>query len=133
MKTVSELKEEREKRNSELFKKVGLFFAFSNSQFEENKTPLKEGEKYVSIGGGGYMPKGNIEIFENGLKEIKNWYNGEINKNKAQDKEIIHELYNHECFYTGDVSDVVEMFKDRYSSKRIVNLFIKERKKAYQS
>jgi hypothetical protein len=126
MKSIPELKEKEQAKLSELFKKVGLFFAFSNEQFTENKTPLKEGEKYVSIGAGGYLPKGNIEEFEKGMKEIKKWHKEEVKKNKAEDKEIIYELNNHECFYTNDLTDVLSLFKGTYSEERIKKLFYKE-------
>jgi hypothetical protein len=129
MKTVSELHTERENKNSELFKKVGLFFAFSNQQFDENKTPLKEGEKYVHIGAGGYLPKGNVDEFLNGMEEINKWYKGEIKNNKAEEKEITYELHNHECFYTGDITDVVEMFEGTYTEEQIQKVYNKIRKK----
>jgi len=130
MKTVAELKEERQEKNSELFNKVGLFWAFSNEQFEEGKTPLKEGDKYVSIGMGGYLPKSNVEAFTSGLEEIKKWYNEEIKKNKAEKAEIIYELNNHECFYTHDISGVVSMFAGTYTEEEIIAVFVKELKKA---
>ena len=129
MKTIIELKKEREDKNSELFSRVGLFFAFSNTQFDENKTTLKEGDKYVSIGGGGYMPKSNVEEFRNGLDEIEKWYKKEIKSNKASEKEVAYELSNHECFYTRDISVVVDMFKEVYTIDFIQKVYSKELKK----
>ena len=129
MKTISELKNERENKNSELFDKVGLFFAFSNEQFQTNKTPLKEGEKYVSIGAGGYLPKGNVDAFLKGMEEIGKWYKGEVKSNKAEEKEIVYELHNHECFYTNDITDVVEMFAGTYTEEQITKIFYKELQK----
>jgi hypothetical protein len=126
MKNIPELKQEREAKHSELFKKVGLFWAFSNEQFVENKTSLKEGEKYVSIGAGGYLPKGNVDEFIKGMDEISKWYKSEIKKNKAEEKEIAYELHNHECFYTNDISDVVEMFEGVYTEKQIRLVYYKE-------
>jgi hypothetical protein len=130
MKPVAELKEERQEKNSQLFNKVGLFWAFSDKQFEESKTPLKEGDKYVSIGMGGFLPKSNVEAFKSGLEEIQKWYNEEIKKNKAEKAEILYELYNHECFYTRDISDVVSMFAGIYTEEQIIKVFVKESKKA---
>jgi len=129
MKSLKELKQQREQKHTELFHKVGLFWAFSNKQFQENKTPLKEGEKYVSIGAGGYLPKGNVDQFLKGMKDIKKWYNGEIKKNKSEEAEIIYELYNHECFYTNDISDVIEMFEGTYTKEQIIKVYYKEMKK----
>lgn len=130
MKNIPELKQEREAKHSELFKKVGLFWAFSNEQFIENKTPLREGEKYVSIGAGGYLPKGNVDEFTKGMDEISEWYKSEIKKNKAEEKEIAYELHNHECFYTNDISAVVEMFEGVYTEKQIRLIYYKEVQKA---
>lgn len=129
MATIAELKQARENKNTELFNRVNLFWAFSNEQFEKNKTPLKEGEKYVSIGMGGFLPKGNVEEFKNGLDEIEKWYKGEIKKNKAGEKEIAYELHNHECFYTNDITDVVEMFEGTYTREQIWKVYVKEAKK----
>jgi len=44
-KTLHEIKAEKETKVSELIKKCLMFFAFSNEQFAENKTPLQEGEE----------------------------------------------------------------------------------------
>lgn len=68
---ATEVKKVKEEMMSELFKKCGVFFAFSDKQFEENKTPLNEGEKYISLPGGGYMPGRYKEMFLSGIDEIK--------------------------------------------------------------
>ena len=57
---LQDLKKQQEAVNTTLFNECGLFFAFSDSQFNENKTPLKEGEKYVPVMGGGYVPKNSL-------------------------------------------------------------------------
>jgi uncharacterized membrane protein len=78
MKSIPELKKEKYDKLSELFEKVGLFFALSSEQFAKNKTFLKEGDKYVLVGGigyaGGYLPKSNSKEFRKGIKEINKWY-----------------------------------------------------------
>jgi hypothetical protein len=131
MKSISELKEERQAKNSELFEKVGLFFAFSDEQFQKNKTPLKDGEKYVAIGAGGYLPKGNVDEFLKGMEEINDWYKGEIKSNKAENKEIVYELNNHECFYTNDLTSVYELFEGVYTKEQIKSAYIKEIRKEH--
>lgn len=67
---LQEVKKVKEEMISELFKKCGVFFAYSTEQFNENKTPLKEGEKYTRLAGGGFMPASNKEIFFSGMAEI---------------------------------------------------------------
>jgi len=113
------IKKEKEAKTSLLIKKCKMFFAFSNKQFEENKTELKEGEKYLSIGMGAYLPKGNLKIWEDGMEEINNWGRNEIKKKKLEEQEILYELRNHECFYTGEIDDVLDMFKGTYTDEQI--------------
>jgi hypothetical protein len=121
------IKKEKQKMTTELFEKCGVFFAFSDKQFDENKTPLKEGEKYVSIGGGGYMPKGSIKAFEEGMKAINSYGKQKVKKSNLQETEILYELQNHECFYTGDISDVVDLFEGTYTVKQIRDVYNKYR------
>ena len=127
-----EIKAEAEKRLSTLLTECGVFWAFSNEQFEQNKTPLKEGEKYVSIGMGGYMPKGNIQAFSQGNKDLAAWQKAEIKKYKQQDEQIKYELYNHECFYTGDVERVCELLPD-VPKDRILKVYHEERRNQPQT
>lgn len=123
----AEIKKEKEKMTTELFDKCGVFFAFSNEQFAENKTPLKEGEKYISIGAGGYMPKGNIDAFQEGMKAINQFGKKKVKDKNLAETEILYELNNHECFYTSDYSDVVDMFKGTYTEKQIRDVYNKHR------
>jgi len=105
MKYLSDYTNEKQ---TEVFKKFGAFFAFSNSQFEKNK---KDGVDYVSLGAGLIAPKESgddivialdkiqeeamkQDIAENGIKGI-----------------IYRELGNHECQITGDPGEVIEALK----------------------
>ena len=106
------IKQELEKANSKLFKECGLFFAFSKEQFEANKTPLKEGEKYVHVIGGGYVPKNNFEMLKAGMEANFKAYNEAVKSNNLLRKQIAYEFGNHECFYTGDWSVVASMFPE---------------------
>ena len=124
-----EIKAEHEKKMSALLTECLVFWAFSNQQFDENKTPLKEGEKYVSIGGGGYMPKSKVEAFKKGMDELDKWERNEIKRYKQQDEQIKSELYNHECFYVGDPSAVYDLLPE-YSKERILKVYKGEFKTA---
>ena len=89
------IKKQEQEQYNQLFRDCGVFWAFSNQQFEENKTPLKEGEKYVSIGAGGYLPKGNVEKLREGMKAIKKQTAAAIKNTKgARIEAIKHELNN---------------------------------------
>lgn len=90
---------------TELLNKYGVFFAFSNKQFDEQK---QDGKIYVQLPSGALCPKENVTSF---LKE----YNLIIDQGIAQDlKEngreniIKRELCNHECSYTGDIQPCVD-------------------------
>jgi hypothetical protein len=124
MSTIQELKKEQEEKFSSLFKECGVFFAFSNKQFDEGKTPLKEGEEYVSIVNGGYMPESNTEAFKKGFQEILSWFKSEA-KN-IEREHIVYELNNYECFYTGDLEDAFSALP--YSQERITEVYNEVRK-----
>jgi hypothetical protein len=131
-KTYHEIKEEASNKLSVLLKDCKVFFAFSEEQFSENKTELKEGEKYVSIGAGGYMPKSYVKDFIQGQKDIEAWRKSEVKKGKQQEAQILYELNNYECFYTGDIEDAFEVLKDTYSIEQVKKVFYKHLKQQQQ-
>lgn len=124
MKNIQELKKEEQEKISSLLKDCGVFFAFSDKQFHENKTPLKEGEEYVSIGSGGYMPNSNAKAYLEGFEEIVKWFESEAKK--VEREHIIYELNNYECFYTGDLEDAFSALP--YSQERITEVYNEVRK-----
>lgn len=127
MRQLHEIKKEQEAKHSELFKKCGLFWAFSNEQFAQNKTPLEEGDKYVSIGAGGYLPKSKVDDFCAGMKEIGKWYKKEVADNKKLRREdIIYQLGNHEAWYTHDIEDTLAALGPGYTRKEVLKIFNEE-------
>lgn len=102
------IKAEAQKRYDKLLNECGVFWAFSKEQFEEGKTPLGPGEKYVSIGAGGFMPKHNHAKLTAGMKEIDAWQKQAIKAAKA-DEVILYELNNYECFYTGSIEPAMDV------------------------
>lgn len=125
---LHELRKQKENANTKLFNECGVFWAFSTEQFNESKTPLKDGEKYVFIGHGGYLPKGNLEALKIGLKENEKAYKQALKSNNLRLKEIAYEFANYECFYTGDWTVVADMFPD-VERDVIYKLYLKEYKK----
>lgn len=118
-------KQASEKLNA-LMSECGIFFAFSNEQFAENKTPLQEGEKYVSIGAGGYMPKSKVYDYLEGSKLINQWEKSEIKKLKdGKEQHILYELRNHECFYTCDIEDAANVLP--YPKKDVWKVYLKHK------
>ena len=124
-----DVKKEKEKLFDQAMEKYGVFFAFSNEQFQKNKTPLKEGDKYLDLGSGTFIPKSNYEAFDKEIDEIDATINKKIKANKLEEKEILYELENHEAFYTYDISDVVDLFEDKYTEERIKMVFDKYKRK----
>jgi hypothetical protein len=128
MKTYREIRAKAQNKRSILFDKCRLFWAFSNQQFNENKTELKEGEKYVSIGAGGYLPKSEVKNLTKGLEIIRKWENSEIKKQKdGKNAHILYELNNHECFYTGSIESAEAVLP--YPRRDILKVYHKERMK----
>lgn len=126
MKTINEIKAEKESKVSELIKACSMFFAFSNEQFAENKTPLQEGEKYVHLFAGAYIPKGQVDNFLKGIESINKWYKGEVNVNKKmRETEILYELNNHEAYYTGSIEDTMLSLGKDYTRKEVWKVYQK--------
>lgn len=123
-----EIKAAKEAKMNQLITDCRVFFAFSNEQFEKNKTPLKEGEKYVRIGMGGFATSSMCDKLNNGFSDLEKWEKSEVKKHKQVDEQIKYELYNHECFYTGDPSEVFDILP--YSQERIIKVYQSERKHA---
>lgn len=121
--TITELKKQKEEKLSEIFKKNGVFFAFSNEQFAQNKTPLKEGEKYVSMGAGGYLPKGNASSYMEDFKNLQKWYKDEVRNNKLRIELIKYELDNHEAGYTGSIDETLDALGPEYTREEVRKVY----------
>ena len=121
MKYLSDYQENAQTR---LFDNTGSFFAFSNKQFDEAK---KDGVRYVIMGAGLITPAEHVKKVAKTLDSI---YHGAIKKDlKENGKEAIikRELYNYECFYTGDISTVVETLDSYgFTEEEIQAIYSKE-------
>ena len=120
---LQELKNQKEQRTSNTLKNHGVFFAFSNEQFEKNKTPLEEGDKYVSIGAGGYMPKSKAEQFFIQMEDDNKWFNACIKEYDLRKKLIAYELANHEAFYTGELEDTINALGSDYTEEEVRQVY----------
>lgn len=118
MKYLSDYTQEKQ---TALFNETGAFFAFSNQQFDEAK---KDGVKYCRITMGLICPVENTQKLIEGLESIQR--EGIAQDIKENDKTAIirRELFNHECFYTNDITDCVDKLAE-YSFTRddIQNVF----------
>ena len=87
MKTTS--KEFIDQKHSELYERLGCFFAFNPDQFHEGyeKAKIKKPVKYVGIGYGLYCPKPNVKLLIAGFDQIKkDW---ERDRKKAEKFQLI--------------------------------------------
>jgi len=121
---IQEIRNQKQKQVDALLKECGVFFAFSTEQFHQNKTPLKEGEKYVSIGAGGYMPNGSVNKWIEGMAEINKEYKKAIKTTKGAKKDnILYELSNHECYYTGDIQPAIDALGKGYTYNEVYAVY----------
>lgn len=123
MKSLGEIKQEREDKVTDLIKECSMFFAFSNEQFATNKTPLAEGDKYVHLGAGAYMPKSKVDSYISGTEAIDKWYRAAVKDNKLRRQNIIYELGNHEAWYTNDIEDTLEALGSDYTAAEVREVF----------
>jgi hypothetical protein len=130
METISDIKRKKQDAVNALLTECKVFFAFSNEQFAKNKTPLAEEEKYVSIGAGGYIPKGNVEKLTKGLDAIEKDFKEQVNANKATRRaHIVYELANHEAFFTCDITDTLAALGRDYKRAEVLKVYNEEREK----
>lgn len=103
------------------FKKYGAFFAFSKTQFEEQKV---EEVKYVSNGAGMIVPKDNYKALMEEMEEIHRIGIKQDIEENGITKIIKRELANYECDYTGEIEDAVEALEDYgISYEQVLNVF----------
>lgn len=126
------IKEKHEKLYNSIMSENKVFWAFSKEQLEEGKKKIgiKDNKDLTSIGMGGFMPKTNADKMFKALSAEDKRYKKELREAKEAKKQaILYELKNHECFYTGDISDVVDKFKGIFTKKDIQKVY----KTTYQS
>lgn len=128
---IQQLNAEREQKQSKLMREVRLFWAFSDKQLEEGikQINLQQGEKLVSIGAGGYLPKGNVDTFINGMEQIRKEYKAAIKSNKLKQKLIAYQLSNHECYYTGDITPALDSLGSEFTREEVIAVYRKNFKK----
>lgn len=95
--------------------KTGIFYAFSKEQFNENK-PIKKAPNtdYLSVGYGAYIYKKDKNKLDKYFNEIAPRLKQELVSKVDIEDFIYYELINHECYYTGDYTDILEVLKPFY-------------------
>jgi len=118
-----------EEAQTKLLNECGAFFAFSQSQFDEQK---KAGVRYSALPHGLICEKEKVKTLIDGLESIgKKGIQDDIEENGI-DNIIMRELSNHECYYTGSVEACVDALVDyNFETKRIKEVFMQQREKMY--
>jgi hypothetical protein len=111
-----------------LFTECQVFWAFSQKQFDENKTPLLDGEKYVEIGAGGYMPKSNVDKLIAGMKKINNDFKQAMQDDEARKAHIKYQLNNHEAYYTHSIESTLDALGEDFTREEVLSVFDGRRK-----
>ena len=96
-----DLKQQYTDKYNQLVEEAGIFFAFSDKQYQEG---AKEGVEYEAWGMGGFIPVHKVDSFGEATVDLHEWFKEELKKVDLEDI-VLYELNNHECFYTGDWSD----------------------------
>ena len=109
---------------SKLFKEYGVFFAFSNKQYEEK---AERDVAYVHLFSGMICPKEHAKIL---LKKLHECHMAAIKTDIEENgKEAIikRELYNHEAFYVYSIEDTVDCLKNyEITTDEIQEVFAEE-------
>lgn len=111
MTAISQIEKERETKVSAMFEELGVFFAFSNEQFEKSR---KEGVTYVQMPYGMIAPKENAQRIHEAFDRIHNQTQASFKQQVPMEEYILHELWNHECFYTGNYSEILDQIQLYY-------------------
>lgn len=115
-KNFNEVKKEYDQKYHDEFNKTGVFWAFTNAQFDENKTHKDAPDsEYLSIGCGGYIHKSNKEKLDNFNNVIAPQLKKEFIKNIELNDFIDYELANHESYLDYDYSQVAYIISDYYN------------------
>ena len=122
---VQELMRLRDTASSKLIEETGMFFAFSQNQFDESKTPLAEGDKYMVLGSGTYIPERNFEKYMEGSTKILQDFTKAVDANNLREEYIAYELANHEAWYTYEIEDTKSRLIGTYTDAEIWSVFNK--------
>ena len=115
-------------------KQPGIFYAFSDKQFVEGlirEGYIEEGQTYedfkkkgIKLYHDGYGGYGTKEALDNRLNQYKN-IDKEIKENCTPEEIFQYEYHNHECGYTGDWSEALEItneyFPDFKPTRKLLN------------
>lgn len=114
------------KKKFEEYENKGIFYAFSKEQFEKGmkKCGYDENTKLVQDGMGGYGTKEAFDERRNFYKEVEE----EIRKTCTPEEIFKYEYWNHECEYTGEWDEAIEMTKSYFPKFELTNEILRSLK-----
>ena len=122
-----DLKNVMKNKTSETIAAHSVFFAFSNKQFNENRTAIEDNDSYASIGGGGFIPASKADAFFVAMESNTTWFDKQVKEQGLEDTEIEYELGNHECYYTGSIDSAIDALGDKYTREQVLSVYRKNR------
>ena len=103
------------------FSSPEIFYAFSNSQFDEGKKQIPEGEKIYKGPAGQFGTAKGFKLFTEAIAKMETRI-----KTECLPQEVYnYEYANHECDYTGDDEEALEIVKSYWDNADV------KRKKYY--
>lgn len=119
---IRKAKQEYSDKYNDYINKCGVFWAFGNKQFEENRThkrkTLKDDSQmfknYLSIGAGGYIHKKDKQKLDEFLTNIAPKLKKDFLEQVDKGTFVLYELLNHEAYYTYDIEDTIDTMKGYY-------------------
>lgn len=104
--SIAQIKKEHQEQHAAMLKSLGIFFAFDEEQFQEQK---QDGVEYCGTDYGMIIPKHKMEEYKTKSREISDKYNKEIVQLFGLDKFIADTLENQEAYYSGDLDEALEI------------------------
>ena len=123
-----ELKEKHEREFDE-FAEKNMFFAFSNEQLEEGLEKLNTTtEGIYSVGAGGFVLKSKSKDLHNLMDKFKEELSKHMENKEFAYGAFKYELANHEYVYTGDNTEILDLFDlchDGLKEKNLIETYNK--------
>ena len=116
--TFRDAYKEYEDKTNKALTDTGIFYAFSEEQFNSNK-PYKNSKdtEYLSVFGGAFIHKKDKDKLDHYFKVVSPQLKQDL-ANKIDIKNLIeYELSNYECYYTGDYKEILDVIKPFYQDK----------------
>lgn len=119
MNSFKECYEEYTNKKDEELTKTGIFYAFSDKQFKDNKQPkdAKDNE-FISLGAGAYIHQSNKDKLDNFFNVVVKQLKQELASKVDIEDLILYELNNYECFYTQEPLEILDFIREYYQDKR---------------